>query len=92
MKKYTTLFLLTIIIFGALTILTIQDLRPVDGNYFCGFPLAFYTQFSEMTYPNPSGEMVMYRMNYLFLIIDILIAFLLSLLVFAVIRKIRKKK
>lgn len=78
MKKMLLLSLLTIIVFGIVTILSISDKRPVDGNYLCGFPLTFHTKFSEMVYPNPTSEMDMSRTNYLFLVVDILFTFLLS--------------
>ena len=91
MKNYIILFLLTILIFGALNFLTAKDQRPFDGNYFLGFPLTFYTESSEMVYPAPQSAEDLVRTNYLFLVLDVLFAFLLSFISFAVYKKLKKR-
>jgi|GEM_PF-3004653 len=78
MKKYIILCVLTILIFGALNFLTTKDQRPVDGNYFLGFPLTFHIESSEMVDPAPQSAEDLVRNNYLFLVIDVLFAFVIS--------------
>lgn len=78
MKKYIILFLSTMIIFAGSNYLSINDRRPVDGNYFLGFPLTFQTKYSEMVYPAPQSAEDLERWNYLFLMIDVLFAFAIS--------------
>lgn len=92
MKKYVILFLLTIIIFGALNFLTSNDQRPFDGNYFLGFPLTFRTESSEMVYPAPQSAEDLVRTNHLFLVLDVLFAFGLALSGVALFNKIKTKK
>ena len=92
MKKYIILSVLTIIIFGTLTFLTAKDQRPVDGNYFLGFPLTFRTESSGMVYPAPQSTEDLVRTNHLFLVLDVLFAFGLTLAGVALFNKIKTKK
>ena len=91
MKKYTILFLLAAIIFGTLTILTATHGRQYDGNDYYGFPFAFHTKYSEMVYPSPSGTDDLTKTNYLFLLFDVLFAFLLIFVFVKVYDKLKRK-
>ena len=91
MKKYTILFLLTALIFGTLTMLTATHGRQYDGNDYYGFPFAFHTKYSEMVYPSPAGADDLVKTNYLFLLFDVLLAFLLSFALVSVYEKIKRK-
>jgi len=92
MKKYLLTFLLAIVIFAALTYVSVNDKRPVDGPYYVGFPLAFYIKYSEMTSPSPISSADMSITKYWFLILDILFAILLSAITLKIFRFGQGKK
>lgn len=92
MKKYIILFVLTILIFGALNFLTTKDQRPVDGNYFLGFPLTFHTESSGMVYPAPKSAEDLVRNNYLFLVIDVLFAFVINYILWILYQRFGNRK
>ena len=87
MKKYLALCILTIIIFGTLTISTAKIETPFDGNDTFGFPLTFLIRLGGKRFPNPENwtEIFYYK-----LIVDIAVAFLLAIIVWTVHTKSRK--
>ena len=89
MKKYLILCLLTIVSFVILTISTAKLGRHYDGNDFYGFPLTFHTKFSEVVSPVPTSKMDLTRTNYLFLVIDVLFAFLLSFSILRIVKYLK---
>jgi hypothetical protein len=87
MKKYLPLCILTIIIFGTLTISTAKIEQPTDGEDTYGFPLTFFIRHSLMCSPcapNPT------EIFYLELLVDIAVAFLLSIIIWIFYTKLRK--
>lgn len=87
MKKYLPLCILTIIVFGTLTISTAKIETPIDGEDTYGFPLTFFIRFSGMCSPCPPNPTEIY---YLQLVADVAVAFLLSLIIWTIYTKLRK--
>lgn len=78
MKKYLTLGILTIIVFGVVTISSAKIETPFDGDDTYGFPLTFFIRFSGMCEPCPPNPTEIF---YLKLLFDIIIAFLFAFLI-----------
>ena len=92
MRKFLPLFVLTIIVFGILTISTAKIETPFDGNDTYGFPLTFFIRFSGMCSPCPPNPTETF---YLKLVVDITVAFLfavISLIAYAKLRQTMIKK
>lgn len=87
MKKYFALCILTIIIFGTLTISTAKIETPFDGNDTYGFPLTFFIRLGGKRFPDPENWTEIF---YLKLLVDIVVAFLLSIIVRTIYTKLRK--
>lgn len=88
MRKFIFISLLTIGVFVTLTFSTASLQRKVDGNDMFGFPVAFYVRFSEMVSPNPTAEM--YRFSYTNLLFDIAIAYIITILISLIYKKLKK--
>lgn len=86
MKKYLALCILTIIVFGTLTISTAKIETPFDGNNTYGFPLTFLIQLGGKRFPNPENWTEIF---YFKLLVDITVAFLLAILIRTVYTKLR---
>jgi hypothetical protein len=86
MKKYLALCILTIIVFGALTISTAKIETPFDGNDTYGFPLTFFIRFSGMCSPCPPNPTETF---YLKLLGDVAVAFLIAIIIWTVYTKLR---
>jgi dolichol kinase len=91
MKKHLIICSLTIITFVLLTVFTAKNEIAFDGNNFYGFPLTFHTEYSKMFHSNSQNETDMIKNNYLFLVLDIIFSFLLSVVFYKVYEKFRKK-
>lgn len=87
MKKYLVFCILTIIVFGVLTISTAKIETPSDGNDSYGFPLTFLIRLGGKRSPNPIGWT---EISYLKLLLDIVVAFLLAIIVWTIYVKLRK--
>jgi hypothetical protein len=72
MKKYLALGILTIILFGTLTISTAKIETPFDGNNTYGFPLTFLIRLGGKRFPNPENWTEIF---YFKLLVDIAVAF-----------------
>lgn len=89
MRKIILLSLLTVAIFVILTFSTASLKRQVDGNDAYGFPARFYILYSEMVYPAPTSEMT--RFIFLNLVLDIVFSFTITILFFAIYKKLKKR-
>jgi hypothetical protein len=88
MRKTIWISLLTVSVFTVLTLSTASLHRQVDGNDAYGFPARFYILYSEMVYPAPASEMT--RFIFLNLVIDIVFAFIITMLIFGIYKKLKK--
>ncbi len=88
MKKILWLVLFTAVIFTVLTYSTAGLHRQVDGSDNYGFPASFYIIYSEMVYPAPFEEMT--RFIFLNLVFDIAVAFLITIIIFGIYKKVKK--
>ena len=86
MKKYLALCILTITVFGTLTISTAKIETPFDGNDTYGFPLTFLIRLSGKRFPNPENWTEIF---YFKLLVDIAVAFLLAILIRTIYTKLR---
>ncbi|MFC0779508.1 hypothetical protein [Flavobacterium sp. HJSW_4] len=88
MKKTLLLIFSTAVVFTVLTFSTASLQRQVDGSDRYGFPASFYVLYSEMVYPTPVEEMT----NFIFLnlVFDIVIAFLITIILFGIYKKTKK--
>lgn len=89
MKKIIFICLFTIITFTVLTFSTASLQRQVDGNDRYGFPASFYILYSEMVYPAPVEDMN--RFVFLNLVLDIVVAFGITIIILGIYKKIIKK-
>ncbi|HEY1192752.1 hypothetical protein [Flavobacterium sp.] len=89
MKKIISICLFTVITFTVLTFSTASLQRQVDGSDRYGFPASFYILYSEMVYPAPIEEMT--RFIFLNLVLDIVVAFLITVILLGIYQKIIKK-
>ena len=87
MKKYLVICILTIIIFGTLTILTAKIETSFDGDNTFGFPLTFLIRLGGKHFPIPESWT---EISYYKLFVDIAIAFLFAIIVWTVYTKLRK--
>ena len=87
MKKYFALSILTIIIFGTLTISTAKIETPFDGDDTFGFPLTFLIRLGGKRFPIPENWTEIFYSKLFF---DIAVAFLLAIIVWTVYTKLRK--
>ncbi|MDI9364229.1 MAG: hypothetical protein QM541_04705 [Flavobacterium sp.] len=87
MRKLITLFILTAIVLGTVTISTSKVETPFDGNDTYGFPLTFFIRFSKMCKPCPANGSEIF---YLKLSLDILIAFIIALIIWTGYKKVEK--
>lgn len=88
MRKIIWISLLTGPVFTVLTLSTASLHRQVDGSDSYGFPARFYTIYSEMVYPAPASDMT--RFIFLNLVIDIVFAFIITMLIFGIYKKLKK--
>jgi hypothetical protein len=89
MKKIIFICLFTILIFTVLTFSTATLERQVDGSDRYGFPASFYILYSEMVYPAPVEDMT--RFVFLNLVLDIVVAFVITIIILGIYKKIIKK-
>ena len=89
MKTVIQILILTIIIFVVITLVTMKIETPFDGNDTYGFPLTFHIKWSGMCFECPENPTETY---YGYLLIDFLIAFLISIGIWKLFIKLKSKK
>ena len=86
MKKAILISIISIVIFGILSLITAKWETVVDGHDTVGFPMTFYIKFSSMCFDCPPER---YKINYLNLTVDLLIAGFIGFVIFTSIEKIK---
>jgi hypothetical protein len=87
-KNYLAVCILTIVVFGTLTISTAKIETPIDGIDTYGFPLTFFIRNDGMCLPCLTEPTETY---YWKLLVDIAVAFLLSIIIWFFYTKLRKR-
>jgi hypothetical protein len=87
MKKYLVISTLTIVIFGALTILTSKNGVAFDGNDAYGFPFIFFTKLGGKRLPGAGNGTEFF---YFKLLLDIIVALLIAMIIWFVFLKLKK--
>jgi hypothetical protein len=87
MKKYIALCVLTIIVFGTLTLLTAKIETAFDGNDNYGFPFEFYKIYGGKRTYYPPNEFSIIKLT-----IDIIIAAFISFGIITIIKIFRPTK
>ncbi len=88
MKKPIIISLISLVVFTILSLTTAKWETMVDGNDTVGYPMTFYTKFSGMCFDCPPEP---YKINYLNLTVDLLLAGLIGLAIFVSIEKLKKR-
>ena len=88
MKKLIPVCILTIILFGILTIKTAKIEGPSDGDDLYGFPFTFFIRFSGNCDPCPPNP-IETEIYFLQLLLDLLFAAIIPILGWAIFAKVK---
>ena len=87
-KLYLFLSLLTVVIFGTLSVITAKVYTPSDGNDNYGFPYTFLIRPGGKRFPNPTNQA---ELSYTNLLIDLAFAFLLAVIIWVVYIRLKNR-
>ncbi len=81
MRKTFKILTATIVVFMVLTLLTMKEEIPFDGDNTYGFPLTFHIQYSAMCDPWPESPT---STNFLKMFIDLILALVMGIVLIEV--------